>query len=144
MREQTKKAVAALSKEGIDEIKIKSSSGETLKVSKEEVRYFEYQDTEEALEDEIRSMTLQIISLSFKEDNKWRVTDGSEPFNVTIDDMAFLNQIANDEISFSKGDYLVCSVREQQFRTSKGLRKERYIMKVIEHKTATNKQLKLF
>jgi hypothetical protein len=142
VREQAKKAVAALSKDGIDKIKIKRATCETLEVSKSEVGYFDFQDTEEELEDETRTMTLQIISLSFKEDNKWRVTDG-EPFSATIDDVDFLNQIANNEISFSKGDYLVCLVREQQFRTAKGLRKERHITKVIEHKPATNKQLKL-
>ena len=143
VREQAKKAVAALSKDGIDKIRIKRPEQETLEVTKEEVGYFEFQDTEEELEDETRTMTLQIISLSFKEDNKWRVTDGGEPFSATIDDVAFLNQIANSEISFSKGDYLVCSVREQQFRTTKGLRKERHIIRVIEHKAASNRQLKL-
>jgi hypothetical protein len=143
VREQAKKAVAILSKNGIDTIKIKRDKEETLEVAKSEMGYFDFQDVEEALEDETRTMTLQIISLSFKEDNKWRVTDGGDPFSVTIDDVAFLNQIANNEISFSKGDYLVCSVREQQFRTANTLRKERCIITVIEHKPATNKQLRL-
>jgi hypothetical protein len=75
-------------------------------------------------------MTLQIISLSFKEDNKWKVSDGMEPFSVTIEDAGFLNRIAKGEETFSKNDYLVCVVRERQFQTNKGLRKERAIIAV--------------
>ena len=88
-------------------------------------------------------MNLQIISLTFKEDNKWKVTDGLEPFNVAIEDEEFLRKINNNEIAFSKNDYLVCEVRERQYQTNKGLRKERSIIKVIEHKPSPQ-QLKLF
>ena len=100
------------------------------------------ENEEEEIEDETRKMTLQIISLSFKEDNKWRLTDGAEPFTADIEDVDFLNKIANDEISFGKNDYLICEVRERQSMTSKGLKKERTVMKVIEHKPAA-RQLRL-
>lgn len=142
VREHARKAVAALAKDGIDKISIRRSGEEALNVNKDELGYFDVSQIEEKLEDEERSMTLQIISLSFKEDNKWKVTDGLEPFNVTIDDVDFLNKIAKNEISFSKNDYLVCDVRERQFQTLKGLRKERAIIKVKEHQPAP-KQLKL-
>lgn len=143
VREQAKKAIASLSKEGIESIAIRRQGEETLEVKKSDVGYFEIPDNDDTeIEDEIRTVTLQIISLSFKEDNKWKVTDGSDPFGVTIEDIDFLNQIANNEISFSKNDYLVCEVRERQFQTAKGLRKERSIIKVKEHKPAA-RQLKL-
>jgi hypothetical protein len=48
-----------------------------------------------------------------------------------------------ENISFSKDDYLVCEVREQQFMTANGLKKARTIQKVFEHKPAP-KQIKLF
>lgn len=142
VREQAKKTVSALSKNGIDKIKIKRPANTDLEVSKGEVGYFDYEEIEEELLDETRTMTLQIINLSFKEDNKWRVTDGGDPFSATIEDVAFLNKIANDEVAFSKGDYLVCDVRERQFSTSKGLKKERSIIKVKTHKPAAQ-QLRL-
>lgn len=142
VREQAKKAISSLSNNGIDKIKVKRSGHDDLEVSKSEVGYFEYEETEEELADETRTMTLQIISLSFKEDNKWRVTDGGEPFSATIEDSTFLNKIANNEIAFSKGDYLVCEVRERQFRSSKGLKKERSIIEVKDHKPAAQ-QLRL-
>ncbi len=142
VREHAKKAIAALSDDGIDKMKVKQKGSEDLEISKSEVGYFEYEDTEEELADTEREMNLQIISLSFKEDNKWRVTDGGEPFSATIEDTAFLNKIANDEIAFSKGDYLRCKVREKQSRSSKGLKIERSIIEVLEHKFASQ-QLRL-
>jgi len=142
VRQHARKALASLSKDGIDKISVRRSGKETLDVKKDELRYFEVPEAEEKLEDEVRRMTLQIISLSFKEDNKWKVTDGSEPFSATIEDLDFLNKIATNEIAFSKNDYLVCDVRERQFQTNKGLRKERAIIMVKEHRPAP-KQLKL-
>lgn len=142
VREQAKKTIATLSNNGIDKIKVKRPGHQDLEVTKAEISYFEYQDIEEELADETRTMTLQIISLSFKEDRKWRVTDGGDPFSATIEDNAFLNRITNNEVAFSKGDYLVCEVRERQLRTSKGLKKERFIIKVNNHKPAAQ-QLRL-
>lgn len=142
VREHARKAISTLSKNGIDKIKVKRAEHIDLEISKGEIGYFEFEETEEELADETRTMTLQIINLSFKEDNKWRVTDGGDPFSATIEDVGFLNKIANDEVSFSKGDYLVCEVRERQFSTSKGLKKERSIIEVKSHKPAAQ-QLRL-
>lgn len=142
VREQARKSISTLSKNGIDKIKVKRVGNSDLEISKSEVGFFEFEETEEELVDETRIMTLQIINLSFKEDNKWRVTDGGDPFSATIEDITFLNKIANDEVAFSKGDYLVCKVRERQFSTSKGLKKERSIIEVESHKPAAQ-QLRL-
>ena len=143
VRENAKKAISCLEKDGISKIKVKRAGEETLIIDKSDAPYFEIPSTADTeLQDETRKVTLQIISLSFKEENKWRVTDGSEPFSVDILDEEFLTKIANNEISFSKNDYLMCQIRERQFQTNRGLRKERAIMKVIEHRPAA-KQMKL-
>ena len=136
VREQAKKVVAPLSNEGIDAIKIKRPNQPDLEIVKEDVPSFEYGDGEELLDEKTHEMTLQIISLSFKEDNKWRVTDGGEPFNVAIEDAEFLNKIGKNEVAFSKGDYFLCLIRERQYDTAKGLKKERSIVEVKDHKSA--------
>ena len=121
-------------KGSIERIRIKHSYGRELAIEREEVNYFCYEDVEEVLREETKEMILEIISLSFKEGNKWRVTaDGAAAFSVTIDDEEFLTKIGNHEISFSKGDCLVCKVHEVQCRTSSGLRKDRTITKVLRH-----------
>jgi hypothetical protein len=87
-------------------------------------------------------MVLQVVSLSFKEDNKWRVTDGGDTFTVSIEDIEFLNKIAKSEIAFSKNDYLTCKVRVIQMKTPKGLKIERSIVEMLKH-TPAAQQLKL-
>jgi hypothetical protein len=143
VRNHARRLVSTLERDGIESISARRPEGEELKITREDVPAFDVPDTdEEELQNEVRRMTLQIISLSFKEDNKWRLTDGAEPFTAGIEDADFLNRIANNEIAFGKNDYLICDVRERQMKTAKGLKKERTIIKVVEHKPAA-RQLRL-
>lgn len=134
VRDAVRKTMLCLTKDGIDRLSIRKSNEDLVNIKKDEVSYFDLPEAgEEKIDDKIRSVRLQIISLSFKEDNKWRVTDGFEPFSVDIEDADFIKKIANDEIAFSKNDYLVCDLHERQFYSNKGLRMERTIIKVSEH-----------
>lgn len=142
VREQARKMVSTLEDNGIDVLKVRRGGETMAEVREEDVPSFDIFDSEEVLADEERVMTLQIISLSFKEDNKWRFTDGGEVFSATVVDPHFLLQVANNDIAFSKGDYLVCRVREVQRRGPRGLQKDRTIVELIEHKPAA-RQLRL-
>lgn len=143
VREGAKKFASVLKNAGIESVSTKPE-GELEEVyTKADLPAFDLPPpVEEELVDETRRVNLQIISLSFKDDNKWRVTDGDEPFSVGIEDSDFLKQVANSEISFAKGDYLVCDVRERQTGTPHGLKKERTIVKVVSHRPAA-RQMKL-
>lgn len=144
VREKAAKLASILEREGIDTMEfVRPGQVDTFKMTKADVRAFSVPVMpEEEIDTQTRKMVLQISSLSFKEDNKWKLTDGGEPFFATITDVAFLNKIARSEISFSKNDYLTCTVTETQLNTSQGLKKEREIIEVLEHKPAM-KQLKL-
>jgi hypothetical protein len=144
VREQARKLVGVLEKDGINRLSTRRDGPENLTIERSEVSYFDIPEgEEETLEDSEREMWLQIDSLSFKEGNKWRLTDGGEPFHATVDDADFLNKIAKGEVSFSKADDLHCLVRERQSRTGKGqLKKERTIICVIEHRPGA-RQLRL-
>jgi hypothetical protein len=143
VREGARKFASVLKNTGIESISTKPQGDPEEVYTKLDLPSFELPPpVEEELVDEVRQMNLQIISLSFKDDNKWRVTDGAEPFSAAIEDSDFLKQVANSEISFAKGDYLVCEVRERQVSTGQGLRKERIIVKVISHRPAA-RQMKL-
>jgi len=136
VREQARKAASVLSREGLETLSIKREGETTVTIEKSNISDFDFDESEKEIANETRTITLQIISLSFKEDNKWKVTDGSEPFSATIADQAFLNRIAQNEIAFSKGDFLVCEVQERQLASSKGLKKDRIILTIKEHKKA--------
>lgn len=143
VREGARKFASVLKHEGIESISTKPQGQSEETYTKQDLPSFELPaPIEDELVDEIRRMNLQIISLSFKDDNKWRVTDGAEPFSAAIEDTDFLKLVANSEISFSKGDYLVCEVRERQVATGQGLKKDRTIIKVVDHRPAA-RQMKL-
>jgi hypothetical protein len=144
VREQARKLVGTLENRGIERLSAQRSGAKRLTIEKSEVAYFDLPDgAEETLEDSERVMWLQIDSLSFKEGNKWRMTDGGEPFYAVLEDVDFLSRIAKGEVAFSKADDLHCRVRETQTRTASGqLRKERTITRVIEHRPGA-KQLRL-
>jgi len=87
-------------------------------------------------------MNCLIITACFKEDNKWRLMTGDLIFAATMLDDAFLEQVHNSRISFSKGDTLLCRIRIQEWQTPNNNHKEYEILKVLEHRSA-NKQLDL-
>lgn len=145
VREQARRLVAVLDRNGIDALITQSAAGERLTIAKPDVPAFDIPEfAEETLVDETeRTKWLQIDSLSFKEGNKWRLTDGGEPFFAVIEDAEFLGRIDRREIAFAKADDLHCLMRERQSRTGKGaLKKEITILRVLEHRSGA-KQLRL-
>ncbi|MCK5659509.1 MAG: hypothetical protein KAH96_06510 [Alphaproteobacteria bacterium] len=141
VRKPVKELISALKQKGVDALKIKRTSKTDLEVTKSEVGYFDYSDEEELVES-TRKMNLQIVKLSFKECDKWQMTDGGKPFNVTIEDVDFLNRVQKREVAFANGDYLECDVLEKQYRTSSGLKMQYTITQVHNHMPATQ-QLRL-
>ncbi len=143
VRKNARRLMAVLERDGIDSLSIRQGDGDEILFDREDVASFELRtEQEQQLLDETRRMTVQIIALSFKEDNKWRLTDGGEPFSAVIEDIDFINRIARDEIRFGKNDYLICDVRERQSLGPKGLRKDRSIIRVLDHRPAAA-QMKL-
>lgn len=145
VRRHAQKFISILERNGIDSISSKVHGEDEVTLIKEDVGSFELPDLSEreVLYDGVRTMNLQIISLTFRDEGKWRFTDGLEPFTASIEDEKFLEKIHATEVVFGDGDYLVCQVRERQFRTSKGLKTERTIVEVLEHRPYP-RQLKLF
>ncbi|MGM9458208.1 hypothetical protein ACRERF_15230, partial [Lacticaseibacillus rhamnosus] len=66
---------------------------------------------EQILLDDVRRSAFSIVSLAFKDDNKWRLHDGNSQISTSIADEDFLRRVDHNEISFAKGDVLICDVR---------------------------------
>ncbi|WP_408736870.1 hypothetical protein, partial [Acetobacter pomorum] len=77
-----------------------------------------------------------IVNLSFSEDGKWKLNDGQNIVWASIEDQEFLEAVDKNEISFAKGDILLCRVLVQQWQTDQGLKSETKILKVLEHRSA--------
>lgn len=138
VREHLEKAVAPLRREGIERLTTKSGDTEPLEVAtKAEAAWFAAPSASELPTNKLGEWTdrrfFSIVSLSFKEDNKWRLNDGTATMNVLISDQTFLARVDDGE-SFSKGDMLEVMLKTSQFQTPEGLKTEYEAIQVIEHR----------
>lgn len=134
-----------LAKEGIDSFKIMDAKKVTsTEVAKNEASYFiaPIPNDNILLNQSIRA-AYSIVSLAFKEDNKWRLFDGNNQINATISDEDFLGRVDKSQIRFAKGDILICEVTVEQVQSASGLKTNYTVTKVIEHKPAL-RQLDIF
>lgn len=88
---------------------------------------------EKVLVSDTREAAFSIVSLAFKDDNKWRLHDGSNSVSATIEDEDFLRKVNQNVIRFAKGDVLVCEVEFTQKQGAKGLVTENIVKKVKRH-----------
>lgn len=132
-----------LQQEGVESVSFEERGIVTERVVKAEAEFFRTPEIEDqTLIDDVRKAAFSIVSLAFKEDNKWRLHDGQNQISATIADEGFLRRVDQNLVSFSKGDVLVCEVRFLQKQTSKGLVTEHIVESVIEHRPAA-RQLNL-
>lgn len=123
-----------LASEGIDAVVIRSSD-HLERIEKPEGFAFRPPIDREAGAYEYRYRApFSIVSLSFKQGNKWRLNDGRTTLNVTVVDSDFLRRVDASEIAFSKGDILICDVRVETRERPGGLHAEFFIERVIEHR----------
>lgn len=126
-----------LKTDGITTFEVREGKEINLTVNKSEAVYFAKPTIEDdILVDTVRTTAFSIISLAFKEDNKWRLNDGANSISASIEDEEFLDRVDNSQISFSKGDILICEVRVVQKQTEQGLKTEYTIIRVVEHRPA--------
>lgn len=112
-------------------------------IEKQERHYFiAPKEDEEQLVDDVSEIALQLVSVSFKGDNKWRFSTGDAPFYATISDTAFLNRVNSGMESFRAGDILIAKLRKKQYRSGESIRSEHDVEEVMEHITGPS-QLKL-
>ena len=135
VREEVNKVVEPLRKEGIE--KVKFQDDEESSASKQEVDFFKVPDVEdqdEVIYDRATEQVFSIAALSFKEENKWRLSDGTNTFLVDMEDQEFLAKINNNEEVFAKGDQLKIRLRVVQYRKPNGdLKTYHTALEVLDH-----------
>lgn len=137
VREAIDKMLAPLDGEGIDTFASGTDEAFAVRITEDERLWFKAPGLQdELLLDDSRKMAFSIVSLAFKEDNKWRLYDGAATIHATISDRDFLARVDQNAVSFTKGDVLICIVRVQQWQTPSGARTEYEVTEVIEHRRA--------
>lgn len=131
-----------LSNEGIEEVEFRPAKEEPTKITKAERHFFIAPPVSvDGTFETNHTKVFSIVSLSFKHGSKWKLSDGhGAPKPVTMLDADFLARVDSSEVRFAKGDVLICEVRETSRQTSRGLKAEYEIIRVIEHRPAGDGQ----
>ena len=145
VRDAVDKTVAPLRKSGIEHMSIMDGDKPIELVTASETESFvppSFEPVKLDINEEPQERFFSIVSLSFKEDNKWRLTDGTSPISVKMSDKGFLEKVNRGLIDFAKGDMLKVKLKTTQMQTRDGLKTEYEVVEVLEHKKAT-RQLSL-
>lgn len=140
------KMLEPLKKQGIDSFYVvKDSDKENVEVmiDESEVDYFQYQEFDDSINFEISETFIQIESISFKENNKWKFSNGSVVFSAQIADNEFLKRVDSGDLRFGKGDILKVQLKTSQYIVHNKLKTEYQVVRVIEHRTVKNEQSNL-
>lgn len=135
LRKALNDVMAPLDRDGIDEFAVtdKPQSKRFVSVQKFERDYFVAPSAViEELDTTETETNLQLVSISFRQDNKWRFSEGDQPFYANIVDQAFLERVQENE-SFSAGDRLKVKLRRSQRLVDGVLKVDCEIVEVLDH-----------
>jgi len=132
VRKSLHQVVRPLSQEGIDVF----AAGRTLSpeavVTKEEAEWFPYDDSAVELNSSVIDQVCAIESVTFKDDNKWKLNNG-QTFYAFMEDQDFLKAISDGSVRFGKGDRLRVSMRIVQQDRGGKLETTYHVVKVLDH-----------
>ena len=144
VRKATEEVLKPLYHNDIDKFIIKDNNKIIEEISKQDLHHFTLPEIrDEIITETIHEAAYSIVSLAFKDDNKWRLYDGNSTISVQMKDDHFRRRVEENLIAFSKGDILKCKVKTVQWRTPDGLKTEYEVHEVIDHLAAA-KQMLLF
>jgi hypothetical protein len=136
VRRSTSRVLRPLESPGIDKFQIRENKQVVEEIDKGDVAAFSSysEETVDAsiFEENERTTSMEIVRLSFKDDNKWTLTDGTTNFNVDIEDARFVNQVNTGDVFFKKGDILKVRFVTQTRKTADGLKSNYKVSEVME------------
>lgn len=132
VRKSLHQVVRPLAQEGIDVFVAGRTSNPEIVVTKEEAEWFPYDDSAVELNSSVIEQVCAIESVTFKDDNKWKLNNG-QTFFAFMEDQDFLKSIANGSARFGKGDRLKVSMKIVQQDRGGKLETTYHILKVIDH-----------
>lgn len=135
IRKEIEKTIKPLEQDGIESFQIYDGDEKIDQVLKDEALYYHLPPLDEQKIGEQETVkTFSIHSLSFKEANKWRLSDGTNTFFVTISDQNFLESVDQNQIAFSKGDLLKVRLIERSWETESGLKTDYEAIEILDHR----------
>ena len=140
VRKSLHQVVRPLSSDGIDVFVAGRSSNPEIVVTKDEVEWFPYDDSAVELNSSIIEQLCAIESVTFKDENKWKLNNG-QTFYAFMEDQEFLKGVSNGQIRFGKGDRLRVSLKIVQQERNGKLETSYHVLKVLDHQISSQGSL---
>ncbi len=134
-RDYIEAVIRPLLKQGIETVVFRENNEEIESIQKSEAEFFGSGDYEvdNIVEHVIPRQRLQIASLTFDKEGKWRLSDGANTRWYLMDDQNFIKEIQQGK-RFGKDDILICEVLlTQQLEDTGKLKLDSTIKKVLAH-----------
>ena len=134
LRDQIEAFVRPLSKEGVDRLVFRRGQVDLESITHTEAPYFHAEEGDPNITEYIiPRQRLQIASLTFNREGKWRLSDGANTRWYSMEDADFVKAIQEGE-RFGREDILICEVLLTQRLEGDGkLRMEYSVRKVSRH-----------
>lgn len=135
VRQALEDVMAPLAEDGIDTFATSTErTPYAVKVDKSESGWFLAPSQTEVWQETTSGTGLfRLVSLSFKEDNKWRFNEGGADFYAQVADFPFLERVLSGQESFANGDTFRVRYTKRQWLEGTRLRFEYQIDEVLEH-----------
>ena len=135
IRTSVHSVVKPLEKDGINSVEINSAKSLKVSVKKEEYKKFVVPKAKDKeLDDKVyEAEYLQIETVAFGHDNKWKFSEDTNKFWASIEDKDFLDRVEKNQTQFGSTDILKVRLRKKTYSTNEGLKNEYIIEKVLEH-----------
>lgn len=133
-----------LSREGIDMFASGTDDQIEVTVARAESGWFAAPEAaDQTISESESEERLQLVAVVFKDDNKWRFSDGASAFYAAILDEGFLGRVDKDEERFGKNDIFRVLLKRRHYLDVSGvLRQEISVLEVLEH-TPAARQIRL-
>lgn len=142
VRKAASKVVAPASRSDVTRIEFRSPARTTIVITSDEVPAFtELSVADDEMEPTTYTTTVQPVNVSFEEDGRWKVSDGTSKFMVTIEDEDFLRKVDRHEVVIGKGDMFEVVIRSDPYRDQKNkLHARKAVTHVRSHRPPSSDQ----
>lgn len=122
-----------LKKEGVAGFVVKDfeTRESVASVSSDEMDYFKSSTAEVETIMSTYETVLQIISMTFERNLKWRFDDGESKFYALMADEDFMKQFESGRINFAKNDRILARIELKQSYDESSTKTERKVIKVL-------------
>lgn len=129
-----RKAVKPLEEGTIESLTFKAESVDPITVEVADKPAFEAESDTQPLDDNTIIQALQPVDITFRDNGKWKVNDGTATFYATVEDEDFMARVDAGTERFGKTDIIRARVRTTQVTVDGVLRAEKAIVEVLEHR----------